>query len=433
MTSHANTSERAAPVSALRALDYWAIAGIMGLMGAFFWAIRGTSGYGGAQGGLLAGLGWAILWYLFSTLDGQARLRPYGHARMIAAITFGIAFGGMTGYGVYIAWLQGKFYLNYPDGVRAIAPWTGYAMLFLCGLHWGGVAGAFMAWCAPRAPLGWRGWAARIGAGILGAIIAGIIVRVFPQYFLPFYHEGLYDVAENATCRRAVGSIRNIAPHIGLFLGFLTFEAARRDRRAVAMMLVMALGFAIPFTIGGYWQTMHGSAWKLDWWKNWEMSIGLGGGLAFGLAFYLFNRPEGAAPQPVTVKECIWGAGLTIWFASFTIFRNAYIGFTKIHALEWPGWISIVLSLLFLIPATIAYIRYIQRVSKNPGTMPLSWRVCFLVLLLIVAAGFTVSIHAESLPWNRLLIALYTGYIGVSAALWLLLARGVRNPSGVVQ
>jgi len=138
MMQKKNAGNGAASESNLQPSDYWAIAGIMGLMGAFFWAIRGTSGYGGSQGGLLAGLGWGVLWYLFSSLDGTARQRPYGHARMIAAITFGIAFGGMTGYGVYIAWLQGKFYLNYPEGVRDIAPWTGYAMLFLCGLHWGG-------------------------------------------------------------------------------------------------------------------------------------------------------------------------------------------------------------------------------------------------------------------------------------------------------
>ncbi len=417
------TENNAASGSGLQPSDYWAIAGIMGLMGAFFWAIRGTSGYGGSQGGLLAGLGWGVLWYLFSSLDGTARLRPYGHARMIAAITFGIAFGGMTGYGVYIAWLQGKFYLNYPEGVRDIAPWTGYAMLFLCGLHWGGVTGAFMAWCAPRTPPGWQCWAARIGAGILGAVIAGVVVRVFPQWFLPFYNEGLYDVAEYATCRRALGSIRNIAPHVGLFLGFLAFEAARRDRRAVAMMIVMALGFAIPFTVGGCWQTMHGSALKLDWWKNWEMSIGLGGGLAFGLAFYLFNRPESGAPHPITVKECIWGAGFPLWFASFTIFRNACIGFTKIHDLDWPAWLGIVVSLLFLIPATFAYVRYILRVRRGVGAMPVSLRVCAAVLLLIVIAGYVVSVHAGSLPWNRVLIALYTGYIGVSLAIYLFILR----------
>ena len=68
----------------------------------------------------MAGLGWGTLWYLFSCLDGTSRQRPYGSARMIAAITFGIGIGGMTGYGVYIAWLQGKFYLNYPEGVRAL-------------------------------------------------------------------------------------------------------------------------------------------------------------------------------------------------------------------------------------------------------------------------------------------------------------------------
>jgi hypothetical protein len=118
---------------------------VMGLMGAFFWAIRGTGGYGGAQGGMLAGLGWAMLWHYFSRFNGDHSRRPYGSGRMIAAITLGIAAGGLTGYGVYTGWVRGKFYLDYPDQVRAVSPLWGYAMLFLCGLHWGGLAGAFMA------------------------------------------------------------------------------------------------------------------------------------------------------------------------------------------------------------------------------------------------------------------------------------------------
>ena len=131
-------------------VDYALMAVIFALMGAFFWAIRGTTGYGGSDGGTLAGLGWAMLWFGFSRYGHAARLRPYGTGHMIAAITLGMAVGGMTGYGVYIGWIQGNFYLDYPEGVREIGQWTGFLALFICGLHWGGLAGAFMAWCAPK-------------------------------------------------------------------------------------------------------------------------------------------------------------------------------------------------------------------------------------------------------------------------------------------
>ena len=414
----------------MRPVDYVLVAIIMGLMGSFFWAIRGTGGFGGSTGGALAGLGWAMLWHGFSRFGGGAAQRPYGSRRMVAAITFGIAVGGLTGYGVYIGWLQGKFYLDYPHDVREVAAWTGYAMLFLCGLHWGGVTGVFMAWCAPRSSLGLKGWLMRIAAGVCGAVAAGITVRLLPQLFLPFYSEGIYDVAEYRTCQRALGSIRNIAPHVGLFLGFLAFELVRRDWRAAAMMLVMALGFAIPFTVGGYWQTMHGAELKIDWWKNWEMTIGLGGGLAFGLAFYLFNRPHpDHALRPVTRKERIWGTGFPIWLACGVVFMGAYSGFRELHHLDLPSYARAFSTAVYLLPATILYGLWIVRTHRltdeeltSAPTQAISTWTLAGVLALIVVAGFLVSAPSELRLANKVLLSLYTEYVGISLLMFALLA-----------
>lgn len=402
---------------------YLTITVIMGLMGAFYWAIRGTGGYGGGQGALLAGLGWGTLWYLFSCLDGTSRQRPYGSARMIAAITFGVGIGGMTGYGVYIAWLQGKFYLNYPDGVRDVAAWTGYAMLFFCGLHWGGIAGAFMAWVAPRTPLGRNGWLARIGAGILGAVIAGFVVRLFPQLFLPFYNEGIYQIEANKTCVRALGSIHNIAPHVGLFLGFLTFEAVRRDWRAVGMMTLVALGFATAFTVGGIWQTYQGSELKLDWWKYWEMSIGLGGGLSIGLAFYLFNRPESGMTQPITRKERIWGAAFPVWLVGSLTMMNAYKGFIRIHEIDGGGNTRVLVSLIILAPMTVLFLWLIRNAYKDSSTLPLPLWICGLIQAIIIICGYLVSIHIPFHLWSSTLLIMYTFYITTSLIMFLLMLR----------
>lgn len=403
---------------------YITIALIMGLMGSFFWAIRGTVGFGGSQGGLLAGLGWAILWYYFATLDDPKAGRPYVQPRIIAAITFGIAFGGMTGYGVYIAWLQGKFYLDYPEGMRAIAPFTGYAMLFICGIHWGGVTGAFMAWCAPKYPLTLLQWTLRIGAGVAGALGALFIVKTFPQWFLPFYNEGVYDIAENRTCVRAANSIQTIAPHVGLFFGFLLFELCRRDWRAVGMMAVMALGFAVPFAIGGYWHTFHGAPLKIDWWKNWEMTIGLGGGLAFGLAFYLFNQPQphtGVHHTPIA--EWVWGVAFPLWLWTCLIVSNAYEGFVQIHGFSWPSNVRVVVGIAYAIPAVFVLIWWLHRLTKeNADRAAPPWMLA-LAIGIIIVAGYMVSLPVP-IPFNSLvLIVLYTIYLGVSAMLWLSIIR----------
>lgn len=418
-------------------VDYMLIALIMSLMGAFFWAIRGTGGFGGEVGGMLAGLGWAVLWHLFSRFDGMAGQRPYGSGWMMAAMTFGIAVGGMTGYGVYIAWLQGKFYLDYPNGVRAVAPWTGYAMLFLCGLHWGGMAGAFMAWCAPQRPLGWKGWVARAAAGICGAFAAGLFVRVFPQVVLPFFSEGIYEVAENKTCIRALGSIQNIAPHVGMFLGFLCFEGVRRDGRAAALMLVMALGFAIPFTVGGYWHTFQSSAMELPWWKNWEMSIGLGGGLAFGLAFYLFNRPEKNRPlRPVTREECVWGSAFPVWIGFWTICGGAYDGFCRLHGFDWPAPIRTVVMAACILPSTALFLWWILRTRKSAAAAlaqssatPVPAWTLVATLVLIWLVGYAISLPREIRLANAYLLTMYTVYLLCSLfILRMLWIRRVRRP-----
>jgi len=387
---------------------------IMGLAGAFFWAIRGTTGFGGSQGGALAGLGWAMLWYIFSQTGGQSDRRPYGAMRVIAAITFGAAFGGMTGYGVYVAWVQGNFYLNHPEGLRTVSTWTGYLALFICGLHWGGNAGAFLSWCAPRRPLGLAGWMGRVGSGIVGLAAAWLLVRVFPQAFLPFYQEGIYEAKEYATCQRAVGSLHTIAPHIGLFFGFLGFEIYRRDWRAVATMILLSLGFAVSFAVGGIWHTFHGSGLALGWWKNWEMSIGLGGGIAYGLVFWRFNRPELTEARLLPrFRERLWGAALPLWIVSGFIVANVWQGLVNLHGFEWSTTHRIVVTLIYLTPATMLLVRWLRSgASHLPSWIPPN------VLLLILLAGYIVSLPATLSMKQYVLLLIYTICLAVSAELY---------------
>ncbi len=414
--------------------DYISLALIMALMGAFFWAIRGTGGYGGSSGGALAGLGWAALWLGLSQLLGDADRRPYGNGKAFAAITFGIALGGFTGYGVYTAWVNGLYQMN-REVTREIAPWTGYAMLFLCGLHWGGVTGAFLSWAAPAKPIGWIGWMGRIAAGVGGAMLAVRMVEWFPEWFLPFYSEGYYQNEEYTTSIRAMRSAPNVMQHVGLFLGFLLFEIARRDWRAVKLMLVMSLGFAIPFAVGGYWHTVHKiSDLQIDWWKNWEMTIGLGGGLAFGLAFYLFNRPTAGIPRPTTRAERIFGIGLTMWLAGREVILGAYEGFIRSHQLEdslestreYASWVYIVI-------ATVVGLVWIYRTltfdhQKLASHAPIPMAVLAAIIALIIFAGYVTSVPSNMRLANRVLLVLYSSYLASSGILfWLLCRRRARQ------
>ncbi len=406
--------------------DYALAAAVMCLMGGYYWAIRGTGGYGGETGGALAGLGWALLWYAFSRWGGEGGRRPYASAWMVVAISMGIALGGMTGYGVYISWVRGLFHLNYPESPRAVGAWTGYAMLFICGLHWGGNTGAFMAWCAPQKPLGPGGKWMRFASGVAGAVAAAVFVRAFPQLFLPYYGEGIYAVEANETCVRALGSLHTIAPHVGLFLGFLAFELARGDRRAAAMMITMALGFALPFTIGAYWHTFQDSPLRIGWWKNWEMSIGLGGGLAFGLAFFLFNQPDGTPAPALGPKSRIFFlTGLPLVFPMIQVFLGAFDGW---HQLRDTKPAAAGYALFVLLPGLVMPIAALGAVRRNeasaaPEDFPgLSMPLIAALQAIIILCGILVSIPLKMEPENTVLLTCYAVYLagslGAVTMLW---------------
>jgi len=393
-------------------------------MGAFFWAIRGTNGYGGFTGGTLAGFGWATLWLLFSQMPGSAERRPYGGGRIFAAIMFGVAFGGFTGYGIYTAWVNGLYQMT--RGVdRELPAWTGYVMLFLCGLHWGGVTGAFMSWCAPQHssswsdPLSWLKWILRIASGIAGVWLAVWMVNTFPQYFLPFWNEGYYQNPDYDLSLRAQRSMSNVMRHVGLFLGFFLFEVARRDWRAVKVMLVMSLGFAVPFAVGGYWHTVHQfSNLNVDWWKNWEMTIGMGGGLAFSMVFFLFNQPT-SEPRTATRLERIFGIGLTMWFGTGVVALGAWEGIIRNHRLEesleasrtplfWAyQGIAVLISVWWIWHVSRQSTGDLQIAARRPVAV---W-ILFALLALIVAAGTVTSIPPEFRLANKVLLTLYTIYI----------------------
>ena len=409
--------------------QYAAAAAVMALMGAFFWAIRGTAGFGGETGGTLAGFGWALVWCACAHLLGHADRRPYGSPWIMVAITAGIAFGGFTGYGVYTSWVRGVFHLDYPNGAREVSVWSGYAMLFLCGLHWGGNTGCLMAWCAPERRLAGRDWVERVAWGAAGALAVYGMVRLVPQAFLPYYGEGIYANPANRTCARAVTSIRTIAPHLGLVLGCLGYELRRRDRRAVALILTMALGFAVPFAVGGWWHTRQGSSLQIDWWKNWEMTIGLFGGLTSGVAFWRFNRP--GAPRSGSrdpIGRALLRSGLHLALPSFILLGGAYDGWCRLRSLEATrtGYLWIFLLSVCLPLAVRLWRAHGRRETPAWAGCGASLRMSLALVGLIVAAGYAVSVPPRWQLANVVLVTLYTFFVGTSILLVIGLWRHSR-------
>lgn len=252
---------------------------LMSTIGAFYWAIRGSSGYGGASGGVFAGIGWALAWFFLSYERAEKKTRPYSSGWIVFAIVMGIGIGGMHGYGQFMSWIQGKFYLDYPTNWVPINPAVGYLWLFQCGLTWGGITGVLMGWFGSKKPLRFKDSMIRLTFGIVGAVIAVSITIFKPEWINPLYGSVNYnDLITCPDCVRTLSTSLTSMIWIGLFAGLFAFEIFRKDWRNVKLALTMGLGFALAFSIFAFWHFGPTfSTLPIDWWKNWEMSIGFFG------------------------------------------------------------------------------------------------------------------------------------------------------------
>lgn len=397
----------------------------MGLMGMYFWAIRGSGGYGGAQGAVVAGLGWALLWQLFSSVGAARAGTPPRSPWILAAIILGVGVGGMTGYGVYTAWVRGEFFLNYPAGMRPVAPWTGYAMLFVCGLHWGGIAGAFIAW-ALAGPVSRKTWILRMASGIAGALLAVQFVSRLPQLFLPFHAEGIYLDPANETCIRAAGSMENVFSHVGLFLGFLVCEAARGNRRGAVGMLLIALGFALPFAVGGYWHTLREASLQLDWWKNWEMSIGLGGGLTLGGAFWAVHRE----PAPARTRSDVpLAVRILLGLALYVTVRGAIKGVLAHEEVDSKAFMNSLDATVLMLGALGFFLHRAAATYRAGFLSQLPAGALLAGLGVICLCGYAVTLPGGPSTGRSFLLAVYTADVLAGGLILLGVLRGGRGAS----
>ncbi|MFX0099494.1 MAG: hypothetical protein ACFFCS_07925 [Candidatus Hodarchaeota archaeon] len=272
---------------------------IMGMTGVFYWAIRGTGGYGGSAGGGFAGVGWAMCWYFLAYEKGEVKRRAYSTGWIVAAITFGVWFGGMHGWGQFNSWIKCDFDLG-SSITAAINPAWGWVAHFQCGFAWGGNTGILMGWCASRKRVTWLHWWTRILFAIGGAIASIAIFYILPGLTLPLYNQGIYSsvscdlFGDNTDICRTYSTAFSSSILFGIYVGLLVHEIIRKNWRNVKLALVMATGFGLSQTIAALWHFGYGTFPDLlyqEWWKAWEMTTGFGHGITLGICYFLFNRP----------------------------------------------------------------------------------------------------------------------------------------------
>ena len=377
-------------------------------IGAFYWAIRGTGGYGGSSGATYAGIGWALAWFFLSYESDEKKTRPYSSGWVVLAITLGIGIGGMHGYGQFMSWIRGVFYVNGPEETMAINPAIGFLWLFQCGLAWGGTAGIFLAWCGSKTPTQKKDWIFRIIFGIAGGLVGYLIPTLFPGLINPLYDT--VDYSDCADCARTLSTSQSSMALLGVFFGLLAYEIIRKEWRGVALTLTMAIGWGLAFSIFAFWHFgPQFSDLPLDWWKMWEMSIGFVGGATLGLCYYLYNRPfkkekiELILQQPYSEyrnAEKILGVELTIAVALGWSIYNGIGGFVGKFGLENP-W-GLIISIPFIGICILYTIIMILRTRKKPyqqndGRENISHPALRFIIVhgILVILGYMVSYSME--------------------------------------
>ncbi len=273
-------------------------------IGAMVWAIRGCSGYGAVNGCVFAGVTWGAAWWFIARDPAARQSRRYASAWVVLALALGIGMAGARGWMQWPSFFRGELMLDAPNNKFVPIPRAyGFLWLFIAGVPWAGLGACLLAWTGARregtaSPARIAGdWVLRIACGVGGALFALFIFKHHPEIFLPLYKslKSQYtDLIANPNLRRLIGDNRLAMGHLGLYLGFLLAEVIRRDWKNVTLISTVGVVNGAGWALCQNWNWAHTAfpGVGFNWWRCWESSGGISIGIAYGVAYYLVNRPD---------------------------------------------------------------------------------------------------------------------------------------------
>ncbi|HET6323147.1 MAG TPA: hypothetical protein VFG04_00495 [Planctomycetaceae bacterium] len=277
-------------------------------LGGMTWAVRGCAGFGAWKGCVFAGVTWGTAWWYLAHDPRKDQSRRYASAWIVVALTFGIGIAGIQGWMQWPSLFEGKMMTKFPDESVPISRAFGFLWLFLAGAKWAGIGACFLAWSGSLKETRIWHWIVRIILGLTCAYFARFLIQHYPQHFIPLYaklQDRYADVQANPNLGRMMNDCTEAVHHLGLCIGFLLFEVLRRDWKNVVLILTVSIVNGIGWSLCQNWNWAK-HVWppeSFNFWRCWESSGGLSMGLAFGIAYFLVNRPMSEGERAIVASR----------------------------------------------------------------------------------------------------------------------------------
>ena len=393
-------------------------------LGGMTWAVRGCSGYGASAGCLFAGVTWGAAWWFIGRDPAGRQSRRYASGWIILAVAVGVSLSGNRGWMQWPSFFDGHLQTNTPKGEFApIARFYGFLWLFIAGVPWAGIGACLLAWCAAGRRLRVLDWALRLVCAFGLAFLATTLFDHFPEVFLPLYKSlgaQYADLQANPNLRRLINDNRSAMMHLGFYLGCLLYEVIRRDWKNVTLISTVGL------LNGLGWAALQNWSWakrlwpgaNFNFWRCWESSGGISIGIAYGVAYFLVNRPM-TPPERLLAEAqkdtspnlerfaaylgLLLGLGLSI--------KNGLKGWVNIYIGNEDHWNAVLWKVIGPL-MILVFLAIVLRLRSRPlprefnqDVFPHAYRLIWLVLI-------TQNILAQLITgpwssWNEVAFAFY--------------------------
>ncbi len=396
-------------------------------VGGMVWAVRGCSGFGAVNGCVFSGVTWGTVWWFIARDRGAKQSRRYASAWIILALAVGIGMAGARGWMQWPSFFRGELLLDAPHNKTVPIPRAyGFLWLFIAGVPWAGLGACMLAWCGARREDEAKpsriveDWVLRIAFGVCGVLLANHLFKAHPEVFLPLYKslKSQYnDLIANPNLRRLIGDNRLAMGHLGLYLGFLLAEVIRRDWKNVTLITTVGVINGAGWALCQNWNWAHTvfPGIHFNFWRCWESSGGISIGIAYGVAYYLVNRPDTGTsgpsyrlPSPNLQRFGVYFGLITAM--GFSI-KNGLKGWANIYLGNeeyWSRFLTLAIFPLVLLSLAVLAVRIVIRplprdFDKDP-IPEAAWLVWGVLIIQNIIAQLVTGPHSD---WTENAFCLY--------------------------